>query len=381
MKQQWKRCQVAFRQFAQNFCNRIRVTDPVQRKAICRLMRYYGFPALVAIISASIVTVALNKLVSNDWISFFLGYSILTTIAGVVVSYLLRRFPQLARQLGDRDEQVRQRAFERLLEMGNKAVPVFVQVLNEAPLTTPYSNWESTAAFCLAVEGLGRLKAREGVEPLMDLLRELEGQLVEVRAMAIWALGQIGDERAIPSIIPMLGDDRRIQSQWLNEWAWTTLRKEVLHHYGTVSLVTAAALKQLGLGELVTSFLATLRRDEEALKRLKEFWAYRTEIAAALMKVLDSSFVSEAANAAWALGELWAFEALPRLKAKEQALLTAKAVRKACQEAIAKLEPMATLPTPVVATGIDTSTLPRPAMPTDIATDTLPRPTEPPQTS
>ena len=58
---------------------------------------------------------------------------------------------------------------------------------------------------------LGRLKAREAVEPLIEFLKSETIPEVE-KVAATWALGEIRDPKAIPALIPLLGNSG---SAWL----------------------------------------------------------------------------------------------------------------------------------------------------------------------
>ncbi len=281
-------------------------------------------------------------------------------------------------QLFNRNEETRHRAFEQLLQKGEQAIPIFVCIVKETPRGS--LGWGRAykayiEAICLAAEGIGRLRANEGVEVLLEATQD---SVPDIRAIALWALGQIGDERAVAAAIPLLTDKSpTCFRRWLYEWTRKVLSREVNDigrvFYWTVRAVAAAVLRQLGLGDLVRAFWRALTyRDAEAVAKLKAFQRYRKEMAEALIRVLDTGTVSEAVNAAWLLGELWAFEALPALRAKMRSPFTAMQVREECQKVVAKLEALATLPSPA-AEGIDPSVLPRPAVPTDIATDVLPR--------
>ncbi|MCX7967803.1 MAG: HEAT repeat domain-containing protein [Armatimonadetes bacterium] len=294
------------------------------------------------------------------------------------------RFRHLGWRLGDPDEGKRMQAFEQLLQKGDEATRVFVRILKEAPYESS-KVWKSVHAHCLAAEGLGRLKAKEGVDALMEALKS---PFPEVVATAIWALAQIGDERAVKAIVPLITSKSAVKRQkWLNDWT-----KDVLIGNGqfvpplpipdTIGAVASAALVQLGQAGLVGSFWkAWLKRDENAIKQLKVMKEFRKEITEALVTMLNFGSVSEAINAAELIGDLWAFDALPALKSKAMTLSTPERVRKVCLEVADKLDQLSRLPMPATATEIDTSTLPRPASATEIATDTLPSPAKLPRNS
>lgn len=263
--------------------------------------------------------------------------------------------PQLARQLGNRNEC--KSAFNQLLSMGKQAVSIFLQILSE-PHTIVSGNdvwtWDANMACRLAAEGLGRLKASEAVEPLMKILVNSSDVVLQMKA--IWALGEIGDARAVPALIPLLGDQRPVRGLRLSEHA-------------------ADALRKLGEGELVEAFFQTLKGNQAALENLKG--KHYPEAVEGLMRALDSHYTSRAANAAWALGELGAVEALSKLRSKVGAFsLAPERVKEACKKAIAKLEVLATLPRPAQAGVPSIETLPRPASVSEVSKETLPRPAD-----
>jgi len=85
-----------------------------------------------------------------------------------------------------------------------------------------------------------------------------------MREKIFWALGEIGDPQAIQVLVPFLGE------------------KEA-----------EKALRKLGQGDFVDAFHKVLdSRDVDAVKKLRE-WAYRREVAAAFIRVLDSPLVAE----------------------------------------------------------------------------------------
>jgi hypothetical protein len=87
-----------------------------------------------------------------------------------------------------------------------------------------------------------------------------------------------------------------------------------------------------------------------------------------------------AVHAAWALGGLGAVEALPTLRSKAGVLsLAAEQVKKACAQAIAKLEAWAKLPRPAEAPEPEIETLPRPAYAPEPDEEALPRLTGEPE--
>lgn len=306
----------------------------------------------------------------------------LVLFRGMIVRHLSHR-NNLALQLFDYNEAKRRQAYEQLLQKGDEAVKIFTRILNETPRNIALLSDNFFEVIRLAAEGLGRLRAREGIEALMKVAKL---PFHEIGPTAIWALAQIGDERATQAIIPSLLNKTRINRQkWLNYWA-----KEVLRANGqtiplppnTVGAIVTAALLQLGQTDLVAAFWkAWGGRGEDAVKELKAKKEFRKEIGEALTWALNNGTVSEAINAAHLLGELWAFDALPALRSKAQALSTPERVRKVCIEVAAKLEELSRLPMPASATEIDTSTLPRAVFGIEILTDTLPSLANPQQNS
>jgi len=78
-----------------------------------------------------------------------------------------------------------------MLSEGEKAIPSLLQILQarqKIPLFLP--NPESL----LAIFVLGRLKAQNAVEHLVEFLEAKQVPIAE-RVAAIWALGEIGDQR------------------------------------------------------------------------------------------------------------------------------------------------------------------------------------------
>jgi hypothetical protein len=89
--------------------------------------------------------------------------------------------------------------------------------------------------------------------------------------------------------------------------------------------------------------------------------------------------VTRACNVAWALGEMGAIEALPKLRKMASAWFTPERLREACKRVIAKLEMLSRLPRPADLTAFATSNLPKPADLTELSTETLPRPATAPK--
>jgi hypothetical protein len=90
----------------------------------------------------------------------------------------------LIRALGDEDEGVWKRAKETLVKLGGPAIEALLRALKEW-------NVEERAA-----EALGKM-GEPAVEPL---IRALGDENSNVRARAAWALGQLRDGQALPSL-------------------------------------------------------------------------------------------------------------------------------------------------------------------------------------
>jgi len=252
------------------------------------------------------------------------------------------------------------------------AVPILLKVLDLPAHKNELLEWNGDKAHLLAIEGLGRLRAKEAVPKLIEKLQRTK--LREMREKIFWALGEIGDPQAIPALIPFLGEREADK-----------------------------ALHKLGQGDFVDAFHKVLdSRDEDAIKKLREC-GYRREVASAFIRVLDSPLVAEllnlrmlevvekdsssesdrdsrllriwqqtlrhALNSIWALARLRAIEAIPLLERIGRRRLASipkdswqdDPIVAECVQAIKILKPFATLPRPASFVLEDTSTLPRPA--------------------
>jgi len=276
--------------------------------------------------------------------------------------FKLKSLHPLVRQLGSHDEQKRREAFQQLLEMGDEAIPLFIQAFNAPVEMAPYEDWCGFWANRLAVEGLGRLKAKSATKVLIDALKHKDAGVVE---KAAWALGEIGADEATPDLLPLLAYEA-------NEW--TNAQEDSVRQSAKV------ALEKLGKGELVDAILQLLgrERDQEAIERVRDsFLQYRSAIVKALLVALKGRNTFAATQAAWALGKLNAVEALPVLEKLANSFRTPYQVRQSCQEAASWLRTIATLPSPANLTNIITENLPAIPDPNSIPTDTLPRPATP----
>ncbi|MFN4178751.1 MAG: HEAT repeat domain-containing protein [Armatimonadota bacterium] len=275
---------------------------------------------------------------------FVLSFPIPFVSVAILYALRLRSLPKLARQLGDLDDKKRKRAFEQLLSMGQSSVDAFLQILHAPRKKEEIAEWNGLAATILAVEGLGRLKAKKAVP---DLLRLLHGSEREVCEKVIEALGEIGEKSVVPEILPFLG------GEFLN-----SVTKETLH--------------KLGADDMVDLFRRAMQRDKSAVESIRNH-PYRNAFVAGFIRALRSwEDLSLIPNAAWALAELWAIEAIPALRAQVARRLPTE-IHQACKQALDKLEMISKLPRAASYTAIDTSTLPRPAATTDIPLENLPK--------
>lgn len=292
----------------------------------------------------------------------------------------------LVRRLGNSKQS--EQALRQLLSIDKeKAVPILMDAFHSPPSVEHYLfvSWDGFLARTQAAKGLGMLREKEAVKLLLSTLspspfsrlwlqsfdptmksRINKSRINKMRKQVIWALGEIGDETAVPHIIPLLGD---FSFAGENE---------------TISQVAAEALQKLGEENLVKAFLTIVNAPEDVSQdefsesvRILRTTQYRREVAQAFMKLLDLTDKQKVKRAAWALAKIHAIEALPKLRRKVRSLFTPSTVRTVCLSAIKELEQFATLLSPAIPTTIDTNTLPRPANLTEIDTSTLPRPADP----
>jgi hypothetical protein len=211
--------------------------------------------------------------------------------------------------------------------------------------------WDGDAPRREAAEELGRLKNAKAVEPLTQVLNDADKGLREKSA---WALGEIGDRRIVPALIPLLGDEAK------NNRGNFSGRSPV-----------ADALRKLGKSELVEAFSQALFHSKTAMQSLKD---YRREFGQAFIRALGSPDVSTAVNAAWALSELGTLEALPHLRSQRHALrFPNPQLKEIWDQAIATLQSLSALPRAADATTLNAETLPRTAGAPEPNTETLPR--------
>lgn len=263
------------------------------------------------------------------------GFMLITQLSG---SWEL---PRPIEELGS--ETKCKSAFRRIMRMDNP-VAIFLKVLLSAPPKGTGNEWDGNQARRLAANGLGQLKDRVAVGPLLEALDDPDAEL---RERAVRALGRIGDVRAAPAVIPLLGE---------------------------VETAADAVGKLVGK-ELVEALLAVLRGDKAGVEKLRE--KSQPEVIEGLIKAVDRPDASKAANAAWALGELRAEVALAKLRSMASVFSSApEELKRACAEAIGKLEPLAALPRSTEAPIPTVDALPAPAEEPIPTVDTLPAPEE-----
>ena len=151
--------------------------------------------------------------------------------------------------------------------------------------------WEGDPPRHQAAEHLARLKDPKAVWPLISVL---EGRDPVLAAKAIRALGEIGDVRAVPGLLPILGDGQAVEGD-------------------TFARLAAHTLRRLGEEDRVQAFGQAVKGDVEPLKRVAG--EYRPQLSRALVTALGDTDGSVIANAAAALASLGAVEALPSLRA------------------------------------------------------------------
>jgi HEAT repeat protein len=295
---------------------------------------------------------------------FLLGLALLS----VVLYYRFRQISSQALSLKPSESFRWEKVFNRMLSEGEKAIPNLLQILQarqEIPLSLP--NPESL----LAIFVLGRLKAQNAVEHLVEFLKAKQVQIDE-RVAAIWALGEIGDQKAIPVLVPFLGNlisDRPADEKMFAKGIAVTEDEFKKRWRWKVRDWAEEALMKLK-PEIVELFRKVVEeRDKNALFELAK--EYRSEIVAALTGLLDGRQRDWVFNAVWALRELKAVEALPKLR--RLARRAGPHLREYCQKVIAELEEFSRLPRAVGVGEIELANLPAIPDPNAIPTENLPR--------
>ena len=371
-KIEWTKLTTKLRQIAE------RVKWKAEQWSLKKLWKVFVFCAAIAVSVSISALIFLALKTPTDYVPL----AILATIVFLRLFFFsvdafsrgfllhwLRPLPLIVRQLGSHYELQRMEALKQLLDMGEKAIPFFLQALEAPEDIAPYGDWNGTWAHQYAIEGLGRLKAREAAD---RVAKELESNHAGVRATSAWFFGELGIKEAIPDLIPLLVDEKVCCVLCGSNKEWVT----------SVNHIAAEALRKLGEGELVDDFKSVLEqeRDEEALERLKRWLPqYRHAIVRGLINALNNANVFSASQAAWALGKLNAVEALPVLERLAKSSRTPHMLRQVCREVVPWLRLIATLPSPADLTSIRTENLPAIPDPNAIPTDTLPRPATAPK--
>jgi HEAT repeat protein len=103
--------------------------------------------------------------------------------------------------LGYPDQNIQRKSSDRLAEIGEPAVPLLVKSLKHRKMTVRLG----------VVEALGRIKSRQAVLPLIELLRNDKSN--EVRWASVYSLASVGDESAIlPIVIALRDPDKYVRS-------------------------------------------------------------------------------------------------------------------------------------------------------------------------
>lgn len=163
---------------------------------------------------------------------------------------------------------------ETLVQLEDRrAIPFFIKLLprNIRALDPAYGTYRSWSfrENEFAVEGLGRLRAKEAVEPLMQLLT-LEGPgYKDMRTRVVWALGEIGPpaKKAIPTICELM------QAEQISKVTATEALKKIERDSMKVRFLTCATTFILAIaqvcctgGEKAGKSLQTERKNGPALK-------------------------------------------------------------------------------------------------------------------
>ena len=299
--------------------------------------------------------------------AFFLGLGLL-----VMSDYRFRKISLRSLSLKSFEAFKWEKVFNQVLLEGEKAVPKLLQILQARRKF--HLSFDSDLVSLLAIFGLGRLKAQDTVEHLVEFVKTKQVP-VAANVAAIWALGEIGDQKAIPALIPFLGDFRSVLFGFYEtKMAFMKgigLTKEEFRERlrWRVRDWAEEALMKLN-SKIVTYFRKVVEeQDKDALFELAR--EYRSETIAALTGLLDGRQKDWVFNAVWALRELKAVDALPKLR--RLARRASSPLRDYCQKVIAELEEFSRLPRAVGVGEIELANLPAIPDPNAIPTENLPR--------
>ena len=208
-----------------------------------------------------------------------------------------------------------------------------------------------------------------------SLMRALRDPSSTVRLNAIRALGEIGDQRPIKALIPLLGERvHEVRSGPGPAWGY-----ERGDEPGDVA---AEALTSLGAGPLVKALDEAVSGNTQPLCDLAG--EHRKEIIEALVGTLNDPNRRVFGNAFRALADLGAVETLPTLREKAKEIRILRLAFEnlerryddlvwMCEAAISDLESLQSLPRPSTSPPDAGKTLPRPASRAGASSTTLPR--------
>ncbi len=200
--------------------------------------------------------------------------------------------------------------------------------------------WEGDPPRHDALDHLARLRDARAVETLLETIDDPDPI---IQAKAVYALGEIGDERALGTLVSLLG---RRQGQ---------LRRKLAEDAGD-------ALSAMGHDDIVDAFEAAMEGKPDGLVGAAK--PFRAEVIEALIEALAGPGRLGVSHAVQALSRLGAVEALPALRSRINSSMLAP-VREAYREAIEVLEARTSLPRPAAAAPAPAETLPKPADPRD----------------
>jgi len=212
--------------------------------------------------------------------------------------------------------------------------------------------WEGGPARHDAIDELARFRDPRAVDVLIEALQDLDPL---IQAKAVYALGELRDESALPQLIRLLG---RRQGQFKRKLADDAFD----------------ALAVMGRAHIGAAFIQAIDGDPgDLLVVAKEF---RHEVIDALILALEGPGRLPVSNTVQALAKLGAMEALPELRSRAKTVVLSS-VREVYQEAIAALEARTSLPRPAASEAPATDGLPKPALGRDSGlVDTLPMASE-----
>lgn len=202
----------------------------------------------------------------------------------------------------------------------------------------------------------------------------LDSKDSELRAKAILMLGQLGDTRAVPALTPILGELRPVAGLVFKPTgeAADTAGPDSEHELSFGEL-SAIALGKLGQEKLTAAFVRAVNGDSAADELAPHM---QPAVIEALLRAIDSDRVPESINAARALAELGAQDAIPALRSRTGFFgPLSSEVKAGCEAAATKMQTLGGLPRAANAREIDQENLPRSAAASEPSRETLPRTT------